>query len=148
MKNFIIILSFVILSTASSPGQSTALVNQIKFDKKDLASNDYTLIHEGGSKTNREWVQEFNQHYFYSGYTYHVIVYLEGCKSCDIGMYFHDLNTDGILEISPTIKSSGGVVQGVLSFNQEYDSHGNLAAYAESNKKVYTYCMLFSKKTH
>ena len=57
MKSFIIILSFVMLFTASSIGQSTELVNQIQFDKKDLA------------------------------------------------------------------------------------------AYAESNKKVYTYCMLFSKKT-
>jgi len=118
-----------------------------QFDKKDLASHDYTLLHEGGGKTNREWVQEFNQHYFYSGYTYHVIVYLEGCKSCDIGMYFHDLNTDGIQEISMNIKRSGRVVQGLITFNQESDSHGNLAAYAESNKKVYTYCMLFSKKT-
>jgi len=148
MKSFIIILSFVILTTAVSLGQSTKLVNQIQFDKKDLASHNYTLLHEGGGKTNRKWVQEFKQNYFYSGYTYHVIVYLEGCKSCDIGMYFHDLNTDGIQEISLNIKRSGGVVQGSITFNQENDSHGNLAAYAESNKKVYTYCMLFSKKTN
>jgi len=145
MKRIILLLSLIAFSSGIGFAQSTALQNQFIIDKKEMASYGYTLVDEGGGNTNSEWVLIFDEHNYKKNYLYYVIVYLEGCNSCDPVVYFHDKRNDYVQNLDVKVQRASGVVQGTVSIKQEINARGDLAAYSQSSSKVYTYSMLFKK---
>lgn len=148
MKKFVAFIGIFVFSIGFSLAQSELLQSQIDLDKKEAAKQGYTLLDEGSAETNYDWVSTFDQSKYYSGNLYLIVIYLEGCSSCDIGMYFYDTNSGEIDRLSPQIKRSGQVVQAVHHVKQSITVKGELSAYAKSEGKVFTYVMLFRKSSY
>jgi len=146
MKRIILLLSMIAFSSGVGIAQSTALQNQFVKDKNEMASLGFTLVDEGGGNTNTEWVLSFDEHNYKKNYRYYVIVYLEGCSSCDPASYFHDKKNDLVKNLDIKIRRSGNVVQGTVSIKQDGSIRGDWSFYSQSKSKVYTYGMLFKKQ--
>jgi len=145
MIRLLLLLSIIAISSSFGFSQSRALQNQFVLDKQEMAANGYTLVDEGGGETNTDWVLTFDENNYKKNYRYYVIVYLEGCSSCEPGVYFHDKRNDVVMDLDVTIQRASDVVQGVVSIKQEINARGDLSVYSISSKKVYTYTMLFKK---
>lgn len=145
MKRIVFLVSMIAFSGGIGFAQSAALQNQFVLDKNEMASHGYTLVDEGGGMTNSEWVLTFDEHNYKKNYRYYVIVYLEGCSSCDPASYFHDKRNDLVKELNIKIQRASGVVQGTVSIKQDVSIKGDWTIYSQSKSKVYTYGLLFKK---
>jgi len=148
MKKFVAFIGIFIFTFGFSFAQSEILQSQINLDKKEAAKQGFSLIDEGSVQTTYDWALSFDPEDYYSGYLYLIVIYLEGCSSCDLTLYFHDYNNGEVEYLSPQIKRSGGLVQAVYHVKQTITSKGQLAAYAKSEVNVFTYGMLFRKSSY
>jgi hypothetical protein len=124
-------------------GQSKALQDQMTADKNELTFSGYTFVDGGEGKTSNDWVLQFDHHEFKEGNYYMVLVYYEGCSTCEPGMYFHDKSTDEVQELEPTVEKADGFVRGTYHVHQTADVQGKLAVYVKSKKEVHTYALLY-----
>jgi len=145
MKRLFLLMSLIAISSGFCFSQSQALQNQFVLDKQEMASHGYTLVDEGGAETNNDWVLTFDENSYKRNYLYYIIIYLEGCSSCDPAVYFHDKRNDQVTNLDVTVQRASGVVQGVVSIKQEINARGDLSVHSASTTKVYTYTMLFKK---
>jgi hypothetical protein len=145
MKRSIITLFLLVSIILASHAQSEALLQQIEMDKKEAASNGYKILDMGGFKTSDDYYMQFDVHDFYSGTEYLLVFYIEGCSTCEPGMYFKTQSTGEVQEFFPKYKRASNALRAIYNFKQGSYVKGDLVIYSKTATKYYTYGMLFKR---
>jgi hypothetical protein len=89
---------------------------------------------------------QFDVHEFNSGADYLLVFYIEGCSTCEPGMYFQTTSTGNVEEFFPKYKRASNALRAIYNFKQENYVRGNLVVFSKTSIEYYAYGMLFKKQ--